>query len=682
MEDTKRVHYDDIKDNFIRYRKMINDAIKLYEQARLFADDSDKYKGLSESIKRKAAPFCRGYFTLAVVGKMSAGKSTFINALLNDNGLLPTGHFQTTCALTFIHHSDEKKLTVVYGDRHEEKFTENISEKLKELVAIPSKYKDLPINNVNRCILDDIPTEQIIGKELVDEMEKKSRKKVDIARLKEYIEEFPKCKIPMTVNIESPLDEDYQGWQIVDTPGVDAIGGIEDDTKQYLCENDDEGYPNVDAIMFVQSAQANIEDLHLNEFVKNTITSITDDAKKRIFFILTHGSEHKFLDNKDNILDETKKLFVDASGIKSERVIAVDSVASLLENDGSLDLESLSKEGVPPNWDAEEWKGCQFLLRSVESMLRYDDKKEINNETMRSKLGELANFSNLRFLLNNFVKEEKKVAFEEIITLIEKDIKNCIDRKKEDISILINKLGMEPEEFSEYIQKKKDELEEFRVNVNKKLRDIKNTNSKTKINDKFDKGVNISLEILRSMSSPKQIKKEIDACRNKAESIKKNILKKIKEDTKDFIENFSTSINITLPAIDIDQIASDAKEEVPYRVKKTNMWAGIQRFCGKIFHKEEWGYETTYKSVVNYSKLATEVYKEFQNNLDEYKSNVRRELEQIIKNIDSAMKKNIEDRENEYNRIHIGQYDVDDINKKENEVSSLQSILDELVIYK
>lgn len=678
MEDIKQEDYGKIKDDFVRYRVMVNDAIKLYDQARSLADDSDKYKGLSESIKIKASPFCRGHFTLAVVGKMSAGKSTFINALLNDSGLLPTGHFQTTCTLTVIQHSGEKKLSVVYGDGHEDVFSENISAKLKELVAIPVKYKDIPVNNVNHFILDDIPIEKIIGKKSVDELEKQSKKKIDIDLLKEYVKEFPKNKIPTAVEIKCPLDEYYQGWKIVDTPGVDAIGGIEDVTKDFLFGNDVYGNPNVDAILFVQAAQSNIEDLHLNEFVNNTINSITDDAKKRTFFVLTHGSDYKFLDNKDKVLDETKKLFVEKVGIKSERVIVVDSIASLLERDDSLDLESLIRRGVPNNWNAEEWSGCQHLLRQVGDELFYDEEKEINNENLRRKLSGLANFANLRSLLNNFVKEEKKTAFEEIINQIKRDIKNILKIKKENISILKNKLGKEPEDFLEDLKRTEEKLEKFRLKANKMFREIKNANSKTIVNDKFDKEVNISLEMLRSMSSQEQIKRKVNECRNKAESVKKNIVEKIKKDANDYIENSLTSINITLPTIDIDRIADDAKEEAPYRVKKTHKLAGLQRFLGKFFRKEEWGYEIKYRSVVNYRTLATEVYNEFQNNLNEYKSNVQKELGKIIDTVDLEIKKAVENRKNNYHKLYIGKYDVDTINKKEDEVSSLQLILEKI----
>ena len=70
----------------------------------------------SRSIEKLAASFLEGSFTLAVVGKVSAGKSTFINALLGCKDLLPTGHDQTTCGVTSIEYGEEPEATITFAD--------------------------------------------------------------------------------------------------------------------------------------------------------------------------------------------------------------------------------------------------------------------------------------------------------------------------------------------------------------------------------------------------------------------------------------------------------------------------------------------------------------------------------------------------------------------------------------
>lgn len=688
--------YEKIEDQFIRYRVMIDDAIGLYNQARLMASVSDT--GLSASINRMAEPFRKGFFTLAVVGKMSAGKSTFINALLSDNGLLPTGHFQTTCTITTIQHSEDRKLHVIYGDNHEEEYTDNISETLKKLVAIPEEYKDLPINNINRLILYDIAPEEITGERLVNEMKKLSKKEINIELLKKYIDEHPKNMIPKAVGIECPLNENYRGWRIVDTPGVDAIGGIEDDTKQFLCGSDDEGNHNVDAIIFIQAAQANIEDLHLNEFVDTTINSLTEEAKKRTFFILTHGSDQAFLRNKDAIMNEARRLFVDYSkiGINNERLVVVDSIASLLEEDDLLDLKSLLFESKPAYWDEKEWEVCQDLLFQVESILRHREKTEVNNENMRRKLAELANFSTLRSLLNSFVQEEKCNAFRDIIDLIEKDLSQCISIREKDIQILRNNLGKNPEEFLEDLEKEKEKLDDFQLTANNKMRDIRNANSKSIVSKKFGDKISKDLDLNTFMNLPSlnQMRRKAEEMGELAKSVEKGIVEHIKEEVKDLINTSQISLNIVLPSIDVDQIEHDAKKESTtystetYRVrKKTGVGNRVGRFFGGLFNKD-WGYETATRTIAHTDvekehKLAAEsVFKNLKLNLDTYQENVQKELNIIIDYVDNQIKAAIKSRKTSYDEMAKGTNIISHINKKEEEISSLQKTVEQLTFYK
>ena len=136
---------------FMEYRIQVLKALEEYKEVRKNANINDA--GLSASVERKAAPFVKGHFTLAVVGKMSAGKSTFINAFLGNKNILPTGHFQTTCVLTKIEYAEEESIEIVYGDNHTECIKGDISGKLGKLVAIEDEYSSLPVNDINKLIV-------------------------------------------------------------------------------------------------------------------------------------------------------------------------------------------------------------------------------------------------------------------------------------------------------------------------------------------------------------------------------------------------------------------------------------------------------------------------------------------------------------------------------------------------
>lgn len=50
---------------------------------------------------------------------------------------------------------------------------------------------------------------------------------------KDYVSSMPKSRIAENIVVYLPLPKEYEGWRIVDTPGVGAIGGIQDVTKNF-----------------------------------------------------------------------------------------------------------------------------------------------------------------------------------------------------------------------------------------------------------------------------------------------------------------------------------------------------------------------------------------------------------------------------------------------------------------
>lgn len=687
--------YEKIEDNFIRYRMMVNDAIELYEHARLMAAVSDT--GLSASIYRMAEPFRKGHFTLAVVGKMSAGKSTFINALLGDKDLLPTGYFQTTCTLTTISHSEKRKLHVIYGDSREEEISENIGEALAKLVAIEPQYNSLPVNNVNRLILNDVSKDDICSEKLIREMESLSKNTIDVDLLKKYLESHPKEKIPTKVAIECPLSENYRGWRIVDTPGVDAVGGIEDDTGKFLGGKDEEGNHNVDAIIFIQSAKGDMQSKSLNDFVYDTIGDLTEEAKKRAFFVLTHATNPDFIARKDEIMKLAKRLFVDYAHVGDEsRLIAVDSLASLLEGDSQLDFKPLVKSTTPTpdHWDEDVWDDCRNLIRQVKSLLVDDEEIEFNNENVRSKLHELANFETFRSFLNEFVKQEKSKAFGDIIETIEKDINACIAIRDRDIRILETNLGKSAESFLEDLEAEKEKLNQFQQETNNKFAELSEKYGKSKVDEKFQKGglADITPSVFESLPSLREMREKAEELGNNAEKIANEIQSSITEDVSGFLEESQNSKGFVLPPIDYRSIAyriekkaeddSDMTRTIEHKEAKTISGLFIRKSIADFFGTN-WGYDVWYETV-HYTdmKLAAGSFcKNLKEEIDKYRSQIAERLEKQIVMIDEDIKAAIKKRKEDYDTMAQNTNLVDQINQKEGEIKHLQAAITNLSIY-
>ena len=683
--------YAAIKDRFRRYGAMVEDALQIHRCASQIAAVTNL--GREESIRRMAEPFHKGYFTLAVVGKMSSGKSTFINALLGDNSLLPTGHFQTTCTLTTIQHSQQKALHVLYGDDHEETYTDHIAEHLRKLVAIPDEYKTVPVNNLNRLILADMPIEAICHPDIIAQLEDLSKSKIEVEQVQKYYNEHPKSHIPKAVTIECPLLENYQGWRIVDTPGVDAIGGIEDDTKQFLCGCDEDGNHNVDAIIFVQAAKDRIEERTLNDFVGSTMDSLTAEAKQRAFFVLTHATSPEFLRNKEEVLDLARRLFVDYSGIDEDRLLAVDSLASLLNEDPLLDLESLVDGGQPKHWkDPKEWEISLDLLLQIEIILRRKDKVEFCNENIRRKLKEMANFDTLRSMLDNFVKEEKQVAFDTIISNIKQDIADNVAIKAQDIRLLESSLGKSSQEFLTELEAEKEKLDDFMQMANNKISELNIEYSKSSIDHRFQEEVlnGLTLETFKSLSSFFEMRKKADELGQTAKQLERSLSESIKNNISDFMAEKQTTLNIAMPGIDLDHIEHEAKKaSTTYKTetyrgnKKSGIGGAIGRFFGG-FLGTDWGYETNQRTVEHtdpakqHNALATQMYASIAENLNTYKKNLLKELQLISDSIAQELESAIVQRKADFDSLAQKKDIVKEMEHKRTQIEQLTHASDRL----
>lgn len=466
------------KNQFQEYCEQVKKILQEYKIVRQQANINDE--GLSAAVELKAKPFVEGNFTLAIVGKMSAGKSTFINAFLGKN-ILPTGHFQTTAILTKIEHAEEESIKIIYGDDQERTLPDGIEGQLKQYVAIKEKYNDLPLNYINEKIIIGWDKKDICSPDIIKDMEAISREKVDRNLLEEYITEHPKSKIAKEVTVRCPFPEDCIGWRIVDTPGVGAVGGFDLETTNFLTAKLENGGNNVDAIIFLHKGTDNIEDKETNKFVNDTFDKLSDEAKKRVFFVITKCADGNFRRHKKDIMSKAKKFFVEKTGIKEDRLLAIDSLMEILhryitkENKDALSLRK-SKDVPDSSWDEKTWEECRELLSNIKNSLE-DDDINVNNENILERAQEWSGFDKFRKVLNEFVKTEKTNAFEGLLETINKDIKQAIDGKENDKKNL--------QEGVERMEGQINELESARLEMQEELSNIGKDFSQEKVSERF-----------------------------------------------------------------------------------------------------------------------------------------------------------------------------------------------------
>lgn len=478
-------------DQLKKLREKVKKANDIYmdvrEKARI--PETEDYR--RQTIKELSDPFIKGVFTLAVIGPMSAGKSAFINALLGDEDLLPTGHFQTTCTLTEISYSKEKRLKIVYGDGHIDDTTkgDGVLSKLKGVVSIPEEFNNLPINHINQFILAGNTFEEILNnKEVLMELSGRSYwDNSDDELLKKYVLSKRPSNIPVHVYLYYPLDEAYNGWRIVDTPGIGAIGGIDQTTKDFLNNKEE----SVDAAIFIFNGVKEIEATEISSIVNTSYSQLTDVAKERTFFVITHKGERTCYENLETTKQKALQLFSKGKvSIPKNRFLAVDSMLSLLYDISikryGLDPMIFTKSivavnkhfGVDDIVDEREREEKKKEIKMYRDMIRYifdkleENEIEVNSEVLAEEICSFAEFAQLRKLLGDFAANAKKDAYQKLLATIIDDFKSFGSQKKEDIELKRLKITKTPEEFAREIAAKLQQIHDYSESLQEKYNNL------------------------------------------------------------------------------------------------------------------------------------------------------------------------------------------------------------------
>lgn len=535
---------------FMKMRRHVEKMVGNYSTVLKECKIKDKWH--SETIYRMAHPYLHGCFTLAVIGDMSSGKSTFINTLIGVN-VLPTGHFQTTSAITYIEHGAKASMKVKFADDHEESFKGNeIKSILHDLVALPEEYKDLPINDINLLISGGDTLEDILAKK--EGIEKITHLKCDVALWKKYVETHPKSSIASEVHIYNPLPEEMHGWKIVDTPGVGAIGGIQEATKRMFSSRDKDGNKLVDAIIFLKRGDSNMESEADVTFFENVFGQLTNEAKARLFFILTHATAQKFRLYRDDILEKAQQLYGLKYNIPQSRLTHVDSLMARF-HDGIL-AQGLSAKDIDPDvadplegWSKDECDAMFEMYSPLKRELK-NRNRAVNNENLLSLMEEWGNFVTLKKITNDFVCEVKETSFQKIASLIREDYNLMIEKYKKEIAIL--KGGQKA------IDAERTLLKQKKVEYNKILNKLRQLYAIIPVLEKF-KFVDEELATLSQKKSINEVRVAYQNLMEKVSSVEHKTFDGLEDEFKAFCNEYDPK-DIILKQIDFKALENKAQE--------------------------------------------------------------------------------------------------------------------------
>lgn len=485
----------------------------------------------SRSIERMAKPFIKGYFTLAIVGKVSSGKSTFINALLGCKNLLPTGHDQTTCGVTYIEYGETPEVTITFGDGNKTTIKDNISEKVKSYVAIPEKYHNLPVNNIDDMILGGYDYEKIWERH--EQLEKETLcAKIDKTLLKNYVENRKKKDIATEVRMRYPFNKELKGWRVIDTPGIGAIGGIETRTKQLLATQTEDGSREVDAIIFLQKGSETLDQTDSKKFVNEQLDNLSESDKRRLFYVLTHSSSTDFLNHKTSKLDFIKQNYGDKIKCLTYADSLLYTFISYIEGN-EVDLKGYDDFVKPEGWANDEWDAIMTILDHAKRHLK-NKNDAFNNDTMLRTIQSWANFESLKSEINQFAKKEKQKCLREFINLIKKDYSGFIKRLNKEKELIDGGLSK--------INKERDIVEARRSKFNALAKEADKKFNIDKISSKF-KFIDKELDNFQTLESINNVRTAIT-----------NLFDNVQEAEREFFEEFSKTFSDFLKEDDLNDI--------------------------------------------------------------------------------------------------------------------------------
>nr|WP_317630645.1 dynamin family protein [uncultured Flavobacterium sp.] len=169
---------------------------------------------------------------IGVIGQMKAGKSTFLNALIFNDEVLPAATTPMTASLSILTYGPEKKLEAEFYTTQEwEELKMSATENEKDYENDTNKQSKIKAAKeiVSKAIKIESQISTLLGTKKQDAFE----------NLIEYVgAEGKYIAITKSVKIEYPLDY-LKGVEIVDTPGFnDPVVSREDRTKQFLSRAD------------------------------------------------------------------------------------------------------------------------------------------------------------------------------------------------------------------------------------------------------------------------------------------------------------------------------------------------------------------------------------------------------------------------------------------------------------
>ncbi|MBX3007624.1 MAG: dynamin family protein [Melioribacteraceae bacterium] len=646
----------DLYDGYKRIRGKDNDGINL------------------EFLESRVNALINGKYTLAVAGEVNAGKSTFINALLGVE-LLPSDVLQSSSAIVEICKSNEPYLKVQYAAgneiilNHGEMASDGdiFQRKIKEVCSINDKHRDLPTTLIDNYIIKSNNKIEVTDK-LINILEQNSQLYLSDKQelLKEYIEKRSKDDIPIEIQIGFPLKWDFDQLRIVDSPGVNAVGGVQDISFEYFEE--------ANAIIFINRIDP-IESKSFRDFVNSVIT---ERSKETLFLVLTHAGL-KTDEDVIRLQTEAKRLY--KNDISEEKILVVDSILKLIYND------------IRNNISVEQIEESSPIKADI--LPKFQRKAEKQNSTLENILLQNSHFEELFDTIDRFSLQAPSLQLIEIMEKIKEGYNNQEEQLADEVN-LKKKKKINPQVFEEEIERIKSALNKYENLTHKTKEEFEQsyTGRHSNWNAKIKELKLKYPELINSGTSAENIRKhfadafnEVDKTIEKfSKSITKELNLKLQESGKKFQEEHK----ITIPKVDLDAIENEAsktaykKEDVIEEQTKSyeeRRWYTLWLYKHTVYYTErvKTGERDVFDDDLYVGNLKSSLIDEFYKIVNDLPNKSKEVLQSYLSNFEKNIKDVIDERKNalekEIKKKQSNDELIREINELEIKKKSIQPVL-------
>lgn len=444
------------------YQLIKEDVLKMYQD---FSSIVEKVEvplknNAKEALERQAENIRKDRFLLMVAGEAKSGKSTFINSFLGKE-ILPMDVKQCTSAIVEIKYGDRFTLRANYADGRTREIIgeQEIKDFLLENASLNDDFREIPVTTINNEILIKSKEKQIPNRVINDLIKGVESENIYglspeeySKKIRSYIETNKNswADIVTKMVITYPFaNENLQGMQIIDSPGVNAEGRVGDVTNDYI--------KNANAIMFLKPITgAALESTSFRNFLDS---QSVERNKNALFLILTRAANEN-PENLERLQKEALKLY--GNTIEESQIICLDSKVELFNKK----ISGMTTDEIDMHLDELESNGrLDAFIAPPRSMKNLDKEKYI------AYLKNKSNFLEIEYALNIFGRKSHYLALSKFLEHMEKTYEFLLGELEEQIKNYKLK-GKDPIELAAQIGQIKNKLNKIEAKMGKTVDEI------------------------------------------------------------------------------------------------------------------------------------------------------------------------------------------------------------------